>query len=160
MNISVFGLGYVGCITAGSLAKKVHELIGVDVGRSKVRMIHRGQTPINEEGLGELIKDVVERRFVSATVDEQEAVLNTELSMIRVGTPSTFNRELDGRHLENVFRSIGKAAISKDSFHAIVIRSTVGGDIVTSQLIPILEQASGKVMHRDFGIAINPEFLR
>ena len=161
LKISVFGLGYVGCITAACLAKIGHIVIGVDIEKSKVDAINNGHSPVLEPKLDEIIKDTVKKGYLSASMDEQKAVLSTDVSMVCVGTPSiAFNGSLDGHYIEQATKNIGTALANKSSFHAIVIRSTNFADIVTSRLIPILEQSSGKRIHHDFGVACNPEFLR
>lgn len=160
MRISIFGLGYVGAVCSAALSSRGHTLIGVDVSEHKVRLINEGLTPIVEPGLGELIEQGAKTGRLRATQDFQQAVLDSEVSMICVGTPSKSNGDLDLTYIEHVCRQIGFALREKSDRHTIVVRSTVLPGTVSKVVIPILEDSSGKVVGKDFGLAMNPEFLR
>ena len=160
MHISIFGMGYVGAVCAACWAKEGHSVLGVDVNTQKVDLINQGQSPIIEHGLSDLISEAVDQGWLQASTDPEAAVSNTAMSMICVGTPSQLNGNLDLHFLLNVCEQIGKALKNKPSFHVIVIRSTVLPGTVRSILIPTLEQYSGKTAGRDFGVVVNPEFLR
>ena len=159
MKVSLFGLGYVGCVTAACLAKCGHDVLGVDVNTDKVGMINAGKSPIIEEGLAEIIlESQIGGRF-RATTDPVEAVLNSEVSLVCVGTPSNGNGSLDLKAVKAVARQIGEALREKN-YHCVVFRSTVLPGTVRNVLIPILSEASEKTAHRDFDVCFNPEFLR
>jgi len=159
-NISVFGLGYVGAVSLACLADNGHQIVGVDVYPTKVNIINHGRSPIIEEGLNELMRKGVESGAIRATTDSREAVHNTDVSIICVGTPSNSNGSLDLRYVERVAFEIGEALASKDAYHIIVLRSTVLPGTTEEVVIPALEQASGKKSGVDFGVCFNPEFLR
>ncbi len=158
--VSVFGLGYVGCVSAACFAREGHTVIGVDVARAKVELINAGTSPIVEEGIAELIAAQVASGRLRATTDVVEAVRATSISLICVGTPSRKNGALDLRYVERVCEEIGAALRDSDSFHVIVIRSTVLPGTVHGVVVPALERTSGKRAGVDFGVASNPEFLR
>ena len=160
MKISVFGLGYVGTVSAGCFASQGHEVVGVDPIRSKTDLINRGQSPIIEADIGEIISAVVSRGNLRATDDSTEAVLSTDLSLICVGTPSLSNGNLDLRYVRRACEEIGAALKLKKDWHLVAIRSTVLPGTVRKIAIPVLEQASGKGAGKDFGVCHNPEFLR
>jgi GDP-mannose 6-dehydrogenase len=160
LNVSIFGLGYVGAVSAACLAERGHHLIGVDPNQTKVDMLNKGAAPIVEAGLGELMADAVKNKRMSATANTEDAVLRSEISIICVGTPSQNNGNLDFHYLENVCREIGEALAKKSSFHVVVVRSTVLPGTMRSIVIPLLEKSSGKKAGTDFGVCNNPEFLR
>jgi GDP-mannose 6-dehydrogenase len=160
MNVSLFGLGYVGCVTAACLAKSGHEVWGVDVNADKVAMINAGKSPIIEKGLGEIILESQSNGRFRATADPVEAVRYTEISLICVGTPSNGNGSLDLRAVKAVASQIGETLRNKDAYHCVVFRSTVLPGTVRNVLIPILSEASGKTVGEDFDVCFNPEFLR
>jgi len=160
MKVSLFGLGYVGCVTAACLAKCGHEVWGVDVNADKVGMINSGKSPIIENGLEELILECNRNGRFRATTDANEAVLNTDVSLICVGTPSNGNGSLDLKAVKAVAEQIGKALRDKNSYHCIVFRSTMLPGTVRELLIPILVESSQKTAHSDFDVCFNPEFLR
>jgi GDP-mannose 6-dehydrogenase len=160
VKISVFGLGYVGTVSAGCLAKNGYEVIGVDPVRTKVDLINQGQSPIVEADIGEIISTAVESGRLRATDDAFEAVQGTEVSFVCVGTPSQPNGNLDLRYIRRVCEQIGAALKSKKGRHVVAIRSTVLPGTVRNIVIPILEEASGKKAGSDFGLCHNPEFLR
>jgi GDP-mannose 6-dehydrogenase len=160
MNISVFGLGYVGCVSAACLAKLGHSVIGVDVSESKVATVSHGSSPLVEPGLEEIIRATVAEGRLRATTDAYEAVQSTELSLICVGTPSNGNGSLKLDYLENVCREIGASLARVDHYHTVVVRSTILPNTSESRLIPLIEQRSGKQVMVGFGYAMNPEFMR
>lgn len=160
MKISIFGLGYVGAVSAGCLASDGHEVIGVDPNRTKVDLINGGTTPIIEKDIGEMIAKTVKDGLLRATVDVRDAVLGSDMSLICVGTPSQLNGNLDLSHVRKVCEQIGAAIKEKDTFHVVVARSTMLPGSMRAVVIPTLEQASGKKAGVDFGVCNNPEFLR
>lgn len=160
MNISIFGLGYVGSVSAACFTNDGHSVIGVDVSEDKVEAINAGRAPIIEKDLGELIEKGVKAGRLRATKDARDAVMNTELSMICVGTPSQANGNLGIAYLVQTCQDIGAVLKDKKDFHTVVVRSTVLPGTLRGVVIPALEAASGKKAGVDFGICNNPEFLR
>ena len=160
MNVSVFGLGYVGSVSAASFAADGHTVIGVDVNPDKVASLNDGRSPIVEKGLDELIRAGSDNGSLRATTSTAEAVHATELSLLCVGTPSRKNGSLDLTYLERVCEQIGTALQEKDAYHVIVVRSTVLPGTTHEIVIPTLERASGKRYGTGFGVTVNPEFLR
>ena len=159
-TVSVFGLGYVGCVSAACLAREGHTVVGVDVSRSKVDMINAGTATIVEHGIAELVEEMVAAGRLTATTDVGSAVKRTEISLVCVGTPSQANGGLDLAYVRRVAAEIGAALREKSSWHVVVIRSTVLPGTTAEVVVPILEEASGKKAGRDFGVSMNPEFLR
>lgn len=160
MKISIFGLGYVGAVSAGCLANEGHEVIGVDPNQTKVDLINQGKTPIIEKDIGELIEMAVKEGRLRATTDASEAIRGTELSLICVGTPSQLNGNLDLKFVRRVCERIGSALKTKPERHVMVVRSTVLPGTMRNVVIPTLEEFSGKRAGVDFGVCNNPEFLR
>ena len=160
MKISIFGIGYVGCVSAACLARAGHEVIGVDVNPTKVNIINSGKSPIVEPQMNELIHDVVKSGKLRATTDSMEAVKSSDISLVCVGTPSKPNGSLDLGHVARVCEEIGAALATKDTHHTIVIRSTMLPGSIESVAQPALEKTSGKKAGKDFGLCVNPEFLR
>ncbi len=160
MNISVFGMGYVGCVSAACLARDGHNVIGVDVNATKVAQLNAGDSPIIEPGLPELLAKGVARGRLSATTDATEAVLQSDVSLICVGTPSNANGSLKLDYVAAVARDIGAAMAQKESYHTVVVRSTVLPGTVRETVVPLLEIHGEGRVGRDFGVAMNPEFLR
>ncbi|MYM98499.1 nucleotide sugar dehydrogenase [Duganella vulcania] len=160
MKISIFGLGYVGAVSAGCLATDGHEVIGVDPNRTKVDLINQGTTPIIEKDIGEMIAATVKSGHLRATTDVHDAVMGSDMSLICVGTPSQLNGNLDLSHVRKVCEQIGAAIKDKAGFHVVVARSTMLPGSMSSVVIPTLEAASGKKAGVDFGVCNNPEFLR
>ncbi|MBI3230053.1 MAG: UDP-glucose/GDP-mannose dehydrogenase family protein [Burkholderiales bacterium] len=160
MKISIFGLGYVGAVSAGCLASDGHHVVGVDPNRTKVELINQGTTPIIEKDIGEMIAATVKSGHLRATLDVRDAVLSTDMSLICVGTPSQLNGNLDLSHVRKVCQEIGAAIKEKDAFHVVVARSTMLPGSMRNLVIPTLEEASGKKAGVDFGVCNNPEFLR
>jgi len=156
----VFGLGYVGCVSAASLAADGHRVVGVDVQPGKVASINEGRSPIVEKGLDDLIRGAVASGSLRATADSAEAVAETELSLVCVGTPSRRNGSLDFSHLVRVCEQIGGALRDKSAYHVVVVRSTVLPGTTHETIIPTIERMSGKTFGSGFGVTVNPEFLR
>ena len=160
MKISVFGLGYVGTVSAGCLAQNGHEVIGVDPVRTKVDLINAGKSPIIEADIAEIMAANVKAGRLRATSDQDQAIRDTELSFVCVGTPSQANGNLDLTYIRRVCELIGEALKNKPARHTVVIRSTILPGTMHQIVIPILEEYSGKKAGSDFGICNNPEFLR
>lgn len=165
MKISIFGLGYVGCVSAACLAKERHDVIGVDISQNKVDMINQGKSPIVEKGLDEILQDVTgmghaRNGSLVATTDEEKAVLDTDMSLICVGTPSRDNGDLDITYVLKCAESIGAGMKRKNGYHVVVARSTMLPGTCENEIIRTLEYKSGKRAGKDFGMAMNPEFLR
>jgi GDP-mannose 6-dehydrogenase len=160
MRVSVFGLGYVGSVSAGSFAADGHEVIGVDVSPSKVASVNEGRSPIVENGLDDLIRAQVAGGALRATTSAAEAVAASDLSLLCVGTPSRRNGSLDLTYLTRVCEEIGDALRDKQRYHVVVVRSTVLPGTTHQVVIPTLEARSGKTYGEGFGVSVNPEFLR
>jgi GDP-mannose 6-dehydrogenase len=160
MKISVFGLGYVGCVSAACLASRGHQVTGVDVNPVKVGLVRDGRAPVVEERIGELTEQVVRAGALRATGDAAEAVAGGEVSLVCVGTPSEPNGSLSTTYLERVTEQIGRALAGGGHRHTVVFRSTMLPGTCLELLVPILEKASGRTAGVDFGVAVNPEFLR
>jgi len=159
MKISIMGLGYVGAVSAGCLAKEGHEIIGVDPQQAKVDLINGGRTPIIEKDIGEIIAGAVAEGRLRATSDVREAVRHTDLSLICVGTPSLGNGHIDLKFVRRVCEEIGEA-LKDHPGHTVVVRSTMLPGTMRQVVIPTLESASGLKAGEDFGVCLNPEFLR
>ena len=159
MKISIFGLGYVGCVSLGCLAKKDHEVIGVDVNEFKVSQINSGKPTIMEKDVDALIEEGFKRGNIRATTNAEEAVFNTDISIICVGTPSSSRGHLNLSYVYNTAEQIGKALQLKDSFHTIVIRSTVLPG-TNKRFGEIVQEYCGKNRGDAFSVVSNPEFLR
>jgi GDP-mannose 6-dehydrogenase len=160
MRISVFGIGYVGAVSAACLAADGHDVTTVDTNPAKVKMINDGVAPIVETGLADLIREGVRSGKLRATTDAPGAVNGTDCSIVCVGTPSHANGDLDLTQVARVCESIGAALVKKSAFHAVVIRSTMLPGSMRNVVQPALEKSSGKQADKDFGLAIFPEFLR
>lgn len=160
MRITVFGLGYVGAVSAGCLARRGHQVIGVDVNRLKVDSINDGQAPVLEPGLPEAIAEAVADGRLRATHDAAAAVRDTDLSLICVGTPSGSQGSIDLKALERVCEDIGPALAREGRRHTVVVRSTVLPGTTEDVVVPALERASGLKAGVGFGVAMNPEYLR
>jgi GDP-mannose 6-dehydrogenase len=159
-RIAVFGLGYVGCVTAACLASRGNTVIGVDVSAEKVAMVSEGRSPIVEERISELITNEAAAGRLSATTDAATAVAGSDIALVCVGTPSTPSGSLQTDFLEQVSEEIGAALASRDGRYTIVIRSTMLPNTCEQIVIPRLETASGMYAGDGFGLAVNPEFLR
>ncbi len=160
MKISIFGLGYVGAVSLACLSRDGHNVIGVDIDRSKLELIASGKTPVVEEGMVELMQQVAASGRVSVTTDSEQAVLDSELSLVCVGTPSAANGSQDQRAILALAASMGRALRKKTSPHVVVFRSTLVPGTVEDVLRPIIEEASGKKDGVDFHLCFQPEFLR
>ena len=159
MKISIMGLGYVGAVSAGCLAEEGHEVIGVDPQQAKVDLINAGKTPIIEKDIGEMIARSVASGRLRATTDVLEAVRHTDLSLVCVGTPSLGNGHIDLKFVRRVCEQIGEG-LRDHPGHTVVIRSTMLPGTMRGVVIPALEKSSGLKAGQDFGLCINPEFLR
>ena len=159
-KVSVFGLGYVGCVSAACFAKQGHDVVGVDVSVAKVNMLNAGKSTILEEGISELVAEMVAGGRLRATTDVADAVRSSTISLICVGTPSRSNGSIDLQYIERVCTEIGTTLKTIDRWHTVVIRSTVLPGTMDGVVIPALERSSGKKFGQDFGACSNPEFLR
>jgi GDP-mannose 6-dehydrogenase len=139
MKVSIFGLGYVGTVSASCLAYDGHEVVGVDPLPMKVDLINRGQSPIVETDVGEIIAATANAGRLRATSDPSQAIRETELSFVCVGTPSQANGNLDLRYIRRICEQIGEALKSKNEHHTVVIRSTILPGTMRTIVIPILE---------------------
>ncbi len=159
MKISVFGLGYVGCVSIGCLAKMGHKIIGVDVSETKVNLINSGKPTIVEKNISKLIKSGYETKRITATTNFKKAVKESDVSFICVGTPNSISGHLDMNFIRRVSKEIAEGLKRKEKFHTVVIRSTVipGTNREVSQII---EKISRKKSKLDFCVVSNPEFLR
>ena len=160
MNISIFGLGYVGCVSLACLARDGHEVIGVDVDRTKLELIAAGKTPVVEEGMVELVAAAAASGRMRVTDDVRDAVANTEISLVCVGTPSAANGNQDLSAIHRLSADLGAALKDKASPHVIVFRSTLAPGTVEDVIRPIVEDASGKRDGEHFHLCFQPEFLR
>lgn len=160
MNVAVFGLGYVGCVTAACVARQGHVVVGVDTNEEKVRKVNAGSAPVLEPGLGALIAAETGVGRLSATTDLVAAVTASDVSMVCVGTPSAANGSLGLDAVERVARSIGDALPGCRQRHTVVVRSTVLPGTTDRVVVPALEEASGRSAGEHFGVCMNPEFLR
>jgi GDP-mannose 6-dehydrogenase len=160
MKISIFGLGYVGAVSAGCLARDGHSVIGVDPAQEKVDLINQGKTPIIEAEIGQIIETAVQSAALRATSDVDDAIASSEISLICVGTPSLRSGGLDLSYVERVCEQIGSAMAKKSGFHIVVARSTMLPGSMRNVVIPTLEKTYGGRAGHDFGVCNNPEFLR
>lgn len=160
MRIGVFGLGYVGTVSAACLAHDGHEVLGVDPVKIKVELINEGRSPIIEADLDGIIHSTVKAGRLRALQDPAHAVQNTDLSLICVGTPSQPNGDLEITYIRRVGEQIGQALRSKAGWHVVAVRSTILPGTMRETVIPTLEKFSGRVAGNDFGVCHNPEFLR
>src|SRR5437660_9029819 len=159
MRVNVFGLGYVGCVTAACLAKAGHQVIGVDINPDKVAMLGAGRSPIVEPGLGELLTEVVGRGRLSATTVSHEAVAQSDLARICVGTPGHANGQLDVAAVAAAAREIGAGLRARTTPFSVVLRSTVLPGTTDRLLVPGLRDAAG-TFGAGLHVAVNPEFMR
>jgi len=160
MDIAIFGLGYVGAVSAACLSNQGHTVVGVDSNPSKVDLINAGRSPVVENGVDAMIASALADGHLRATTDQRVALLESELAIVCVGTPSSGNGDLDLTHIRGVCQDIAAVLRTKSDFTAIVIRSTVLPGTLRTIIIPILESGSGKRAGRDFGVGFFPEFLR
>ena len=159
MRISIFGLGYVGCVSAACLAKNRHDIIGIDIDKNKVGLLNKGIPTIFENGLDTIISSVFKEKKLKATTDYLDAVKTSSISIICVGTPNLKNGHLNHEHIFKVVRQIGEALKQKDEFHIITIRSTVFPG-TNQKCGEIIEEISRKQRGVHFDIVSNPEFMR
>lgn len=160
MRIAIFGVGYVGAVSAACLARDGHSIVAVDVDAGKLAALSAGESPIIEPGLNALIADVAASGRLSTTTSAAEAVADTDLSLVCVGTPARPNGALDTQYVGRVCEEIGKAIAAKGVYHMVVVRSTILPGTMDTLAIPALEAASGLKAGVDFGVAYFPEFLR
>ena len=160
MDISIFGLGYVGAVSLACLARDGHRVIGVDVEQTKLDLIAAGKTPVVEEGMVELMAGVVASGRVRVTRNARDAVMGSEVSLVCVGTPSAPNGSQDQAAVLRIARDLGAAMRDKPAAHVFVFRSTLVPGTVEESLRPILEEASGKKDGVEFHVCYQPEFLR
>lgn len=160
MKISIFGLGYVGAVSLACLARDGHSVIGVDVDKAKLDLIRAGKTPVVEEGMVELMSRVAASGRVTVTTDAVQAVLDSEISLISVGTPSAPNGSQDQSAILKLAHELGRAIRDKTASHVFVFRSTLVPGTVEEVLRPIVERESGKQEGKDFHFCFQPEFLR
>ena len=160
MRISIFGLGYVGAVSAGCFAHDGHEVVGIDPVPTKVEIINGGRSPIIEAEIEELIANGVRSGKLRATCESTEAICETDLSFVCVGTPSQTNGSLDLKFIRRVCEQIALGIREKKAWHTVVIRSTILPGTMRKIVIPLLEELSGKQAGVDFGVCNNPEFLR
>ena len=157
MKINIFGLGYVGCVSAACLARNNHNVTGIDIDPVKVKIINDGKSPIVEEGLDELIQKTVSTGYLKAS---QKDIPDADISIICVGTPSNENGSLDLKFIKQVAEDIGNYLKDLNHYHVIVNRSTILPGSIEKIVIPILEEKSSKKLGEDFGVCMNPEFMR
>jgi GDP-mannose 6-dehydrogenase len=158
--IAVIGLGYVGCVSAACFAARGHEVFGVDVDPQKAALLRSGRSPIVEERIDEIIADVVRSGRLRITDDVWEAIAATDVTLVCVGTPSARDGSLSTEFLERACVEIGAALAAKTEWHVVVFRSTMTPGTCERLLVPALERASGKRAGVDFGVCVNPEYLR
>ncbi|WP_422742550.1 nucleotide sugar dehydrogenase [Mycobacterium sp. WMMD1722] len=159
-RIVVFGLGYVGAVSAACLASDGHEVIGVDPNQTKVDLINAGRTPIIETDIGDMVGAAVQSGRLRATTEIGDAIRSSDISIICVGTPSQLNGNIDLSYVRRVSEQIGEALRDGDTYHVVAVRSTMLPGSMRGVVIPTLEASSGKRAGVDFGVCINPEFLR
>jgi len=160
MRISVFGLGYVGSVSAVCLAQNGHHVIGLDLDPQKLASVGSGRAPVIEQDLETMMREAVNRGSLRVTSDSRSAIHNSDVSMICVGTPSNKNGSLNLQYVENVCCEIGMGLADKHGYHVVVVRSTMLPGSTEEEIIPLLEKSSGKIAGADFGVCMNPEFLR
>lgn len=159
-SVSVFGLGYVGCVSAACFARAGHSVVGVDANPVKARLVAEGHATVVEDGIDALVCEMVEAGRLTGTTDPEDAIERTAISLICVGTPSQPNGSLDLTYVERVCAQIGAAMRRKGGRHTVTLRSTVLPGTTKEVVIPALEDASGMRAGRDFDVCMNPEFLR
>lgn len=160
MKISIFGLGYVGAVSLACLARDGHAVVGVDIDPNKLDLIRDGKSPVVEEGIQEVMAKAVASGRVTVTDDSAQAIRDSDVSFVCVGTPSMPNGSQDLRAMKRLAADIGRALKDKDGFHTVVIRSTVEPGTVLEVVDPLLREHSGKMSGQDFGLCFQPEFLR
>ncbi|MBU0761741.1 MAG: nucleotide sugar dehydrogenase, partial [Candidatus Altiarchaeota archaeon] len=159
MRISVVGSGYVGLITSAGFAEKGHRVVCVDIDQDKIDMINQGKPPIYEKGLQDILDHVVPDKL-KASIDLGESVLSSDATFICVGTPSDNDGSINLKYVKEVSAKIGEIIKKKKNYHVIVVKSTIIPGSTEDHVIPVLEENSGKTAGKDFGVVMNPEFLR
>ena len=159
MRIAVFGLGYVGCVSAACFAELGHEVVGVDVNVDKVALVNRGKPTIVEERIGAIVESAVSAGRLRATTSAPDAVASTDLALVCVGTPSATNGSLSTEYVDRVATEIGACLTTADDYYVVALRSSMLPGTCESRVIPRLEAGGGRA-GRDFGVVVNPEFLR
>ncbi|ESW62594.1 MAG: nucleotide sugar dehydrogenase [Rhodobacter sp. CACIA14H1] len=159
-NIAVFGIGYVGVVSAACLARDGHRVIAVDVDPTKVAAINAGLSPIVEPGVSEIIAECVAEGRLTATTDAEHAIRETDASFVCVGTPSAPDGSISLEYVKDACRAIGSAIAAKGGYHSVILRSTIVPGTMEETCIPVLETASGRKAGTDFGVGYYPEFLR
>jgi GDP-mannose 6-dehydrogenase len=158
--ISVVGLGYVGAVSTACLAGLGHRVTGVDLDAAKTEAIARGSSPIHEAGLGDALSEGVAAGLISATSDLVQAVAETDVTFVSVGTPTAADGGCDTSCIRAAAESMGRGLKQKDGFHVFVMRCSIPPGTTRGVMVPVIEEVSGKVAGRDFGVCFNPEFLR
>ena len=159
-TISVVGLGYVGAVSMACLSSLGHQVIGVDIDRAKVASIASGKSPIHEKDLERLLREGLQNGLVSATDDLAQAVVDSDVTFISVGTPTAAEGGCDYSYIDTAARAIGAGLRRKDDFHVVVMRCSIPPGVTMGFMAPIIEEVSGKKLGLDFGVCFNPEFLR
>ncbi len=159
-SISIVGLGYVGAVSTACLSSLGHKVIGVDLDKTKIELIAAGSSPIHEKDLGDLLAKGVEAGLVSATDDLVDAVKDTDVTFVSVGTPTSADGGCDYRYIESAAKSIGLGLAQKNDFHVVVMRCSIPPGTTINVMTPIIEKISGKTLGQGFGVCFNPEFLR
>ena len=160
MRVSVFGLGYVGTVSAACLSQQGHHVVGVDVSQVKVDLINEGKSPIVEAEVGEMLQTAVQKGLLSATTNLTEAIHDADVSLICVGTPSRENGSLDLQYIRNVAQELGRALKDIDKYHVVAVRSTMLPGSLENEVLPLIESESNKTVGEQIGLCLNPEFLR
>ncbi len=158
--VSVVGLGYVGAVSTACLSSLGHPVIGVDIDTTKTQQIASGVSPIHEKDLGRLLSEGVEQDLISATTDLTQAVIDSDVTFVSVGTPTSADGGCDFSYIDAAARSIGAGLAQKDDFHVVVMRCSIPPGTTLGMMAPIIEEVSGKTVGVDFGVCFNPEFLR
>ncbi len=160
MDISIFGMGYVGAVSLACLARDGHKVIGVDLDKVKLKLIASGQSPIIEEGMPELVRDVVKNGNIETSTEAEYAIRGSEVSFVCVGTPSSLDGSQDLTAIRRVTEQIGVALRNVEHYHVIVYRSTIQPGTIENIVKPILKETSGRELGVNYGICFQPEFLR
>jgi len=160
MRVIVWGLGYVGTVVAACLAQAGHDVIGVELNKEKVKTFNNGRSPLKEPGLDELIQQGIALGRLQAVTDGEQYVAAADASLICVGTPSMADGSPMLEYIQGVAQQIGSGLQQSERYHVVVLRSTVFPGVSRDFLLPLLEQHSQRTAGREFGVVVNPEFLR